>query len=281
MRTWIVVISALLLMLSVGAMGSSWRAQFDNYDADPDGNTNGDGGLSFFYAYLEGSGFTFDYDADTAGTVDGRSLSFLHSGGENGRGLFFGVGDAGGLDINIATQGVTVGACAKAKTLVEYMSLIAIASATDDQTAYLGWGSGNTVTLMAIGGGEARTETSTVNYLDGKYHCFTLGAKKISGSTVWDIWVDGIAQSQTQEADDETLHFYIGSLSGNDGLNTMYFGNREWNSGDQDFVLDTVGISQGYLPGWCPGPVVPEPSSLLALATGLAGLAGIAIRRRR
>ena len=135
------------MMLSAGAMGAGpWRAQFDNYSADPNGNTNGDGGLSHFLAYGEGSGFTFDYDADTAGSVDGRTLSFLHSEGGNGRGLFFGVGDAGGLPISIATQGVTVAARAKAKTMVEGMSLIAIA--TSVQIGWLGWGSANEIVAI-------------------------------------------------------------------------------------------------------------------------------------
>jgi len=279
MRTWLAVASVCLLVLSAGAVGAAeWILQFDNYDADPNGNTNGSGGLTFWYCYLEGEGYTCDFDADTAGSSDGRTLSFVKPDGYSGRALYFGLDAAGSLPISIASQGVTVGARAKPKTLVEGMSLIAIASANDDQTGYLGFGSGNQIGLMTIGGGGARWETSTVPYDDGGYHIFTLAAKNIDAYTVWDVYVDGVAQHQTNPASDLSLHFWVGSLPGNDGLNTTYFGMREWNTGAQDFVLDYVGIRQGYEPGWNP---VPEPSSLFALVAGLSGLAGVALRPRR
>jgi len=256
-----------LILLSTGAAwAASWKVSMDNHDDD--GNTNGDGDLSFWYNYSEGGGLSPTFDADTAGSEDGHTLSFIHAEGNWGRTLYFGVGDAGGLDLSIEERGVIATARAKANILAGGPSLVAIA--TDTQVGYVGWGPENRISLQYINGTVAREETCTVNYLDSAYHNFSIVAKVIGADTVWDLSVDGVAQSKTQEASDSSKHFYVGSLGGSDGLKTAYFGDRNGTPGAQNFVLDWVTIGD-----------LPEPGSLLALASGMFGLAGLAIRRRR
>ena len=260
-----------LILLSTGAVwAASWKVSMDNHDGD--GNTNGDGDLSYWLNYSEGGGLSPTFDADTAGSEDGHTLSFIHAEGDWGRTLYFGVGDAGGLDLSIENRGVCVVARAKAEILSGAPSLVAIA--TDTQVGYLGWDSNNKISLQYINGTVAREETSTVNYLNGGYNYFALCARQIGADTVWDIRVNGVLQSATQEASDDSLHFWVGSCDGSDGLKTAYFGDRNGTDGDQNFVLDSVRIGD-----W--NTICPEPGSLLALASGMFGLAGLAIRRRR
>jgi len=100
----------------------------------------------------------------------------------------------------------------------------------------------------------------------------------------WDVWLDGVRQAADATAGgmwgaDAQYHALIGAKWENGGTN-VYFGERRTQGFNTQYALDYIGVTnKGVLPMW--NGLVPEPSNLLALATGLAGLAGVMIRRKR
>ncbi len=271
MRKVCLLAAACLLLLSTGtAWAASWRADLDNHDAG-DGSY-WVGNADYYYGYFaEGGGVVApQWDADTAGSSDGHTVTLAKAEG-SGRGLWFGV--AGTMSIDVF-QGITGIVRLKADQLVEQQSQLAIACGSQNVIAWLGAGAGNTISLQTASGGVLREEVSTVPFEgDGLWHTMALATIVIDDTDlVWDIFVDGVAQSATQVAADGSKHFYVGVPAGSDGLDTLYLGQRNWNDGAFNVDYDWTLLSQGY---------VPEPSCLIALGSGLLGIAGFAIRRRR
>jgi hypothetical protein len=91
-------------------------------------------------------------------------------------------------------------------------------------------------------------------------------------ANTYDLWMgDPVTQHWTKMFDD-----YVFRSTQTQVDRIRFFGAK---SGQTDWTLGYTGVDNIYISD-VPCPNIPEPSSLLALATGLIGLAGVAIRRR-
>ena len=113
-----------------------------------------------------------------------------------------------------------------------------------------------------------------------QWHTWTIvgsGFTSASGSGSIDVYVDGgsapVMSIASGLASTDTAIGYIDALS----IGSAMGGSSR--DGTGSWLFDWVAVKAGADPGWQPN--VPEPGSLLALASGLIGLVGFGIRRRK
>jgi len=110
---------------------------------------------------------------------------------------------------------------------------------------------------------------------------WTISAKRVDTMIVWDLWINGVAQGQDQLGPDGLYHTLC-FVRDTDMGTSLRIGQRRTQPFNHESQWDYVGVTNaGVIPGWDGKAPIPEPSSLLALASGFVGLAGVVIRRRR
>ena len=312
MRIFVIVMVCALALATSAAWGTEKIATMDNWTGDdPAGSayTLWEDPSLRSETWLDGD-YSLDWNRETAGSYDGYTVSLLS--GEHGRGGMANWSNPGQLSgLFSLTEGFTMGAHAKINVANDsafaellypdmdfgYMEIgVAFAVHTDTGTGT------TTLGIMNNNRSWLREEAAPSGTI-GSWHNFTMSLLQIGGSgegsqLLIDLWIDGIQQYADWQAMDDTFHFYVvdwdgaydgyypwynnGGIWSDGGWNDLIFAaSFETNEDDFDTVWDNVGIISGIVDGYCPGAPVPEPSSLLALATGFIGLAGVVIRRKR
>jgi len=292
MRSFIVVLVVCLLALFAGsAWATSWSLNFNSWTG-PSPAYEGDSlvvgwadGVHTSDAWCAGGGTNFFvHNLYTTGSEDGQTATQYNAGDGNFRGgMYSGTpnGNTWAIDLN---TGVTM------ETRLNPITLggQCIASYINFDQVYagplnygigiiLGLSPGNMIGVYNNSRVALREEVSTVA-LEGGWHTTQLRTKIIGGDVVFDVVVDGIAQYKDQTASDGSKHFLVTTgdceqyIWGDGGYNGFDIGMYEWTDAAYNVVYDRFTITNG---------IVPEPSSVLAMASGLIGMAGFAIRRRR
>lgn len=299
----VVLIAVAVISIARPAAAVAVRWEFDNHttnvntDPDPDYNwdrTLATDGVSAMDEQSDpnevGAGGQATPRADyywenTTGTGEVRMMD-TDNGGRN----FMGTGQIGSLmDLNagvaikfrIKTDPDTYDTGGNVGIFIDNASTAHIAYGrdgianneyADSINLWLGWWDYGTpqIWLTDRGAHGLKDVTSTVDF-SGAWTEWIVYGKRIGDEIAWDLSIGGVLQDQTEAAAlDGSLHFWLGGEDSDDGSRVI-IGSRQWNTD-----LGVNGTSYDYL-----DIGVPEPSSLLAFAGGMAGLVGFAIRRRR
>lgn len=115
----------------------------------------------------------------------------------------------------------------------------------------------------------------------GVWSEWTLSMQRFGDAVAWNLWIDGLHYSDPAHGGNTYLQTSFGSKLTNSNTHIRY-GQARSQPFAHKTAWDRIGVTNyGVVAAWDGVSAVPEPSSLLALATGFAGMAGFALRRRR
>lgn len=256
-----------IVLLAVGfilAAGSAWAfldpPSWDNFEnanlGDIKGQTSGGNWANWNQNFWNGPDGT-----------DGRNLVQVVEGGPTGKFVKAICLDTKEMSRNINEYFHT------ASSFSVWYDFTVVGSLNSDFNNYISQGAGNSVHFEFQANGDIRHRGEFVATVLGKWNdggAYNLLNQwknvrmdiNVAGQT-YDLYIGG-----------NLLAANLGFRSYSENLDHVRFMGGKCTSGNNYWGMDNVWVTETNAP-------IPEPSSLLALATGFVGMAGVIIRRRR